>query len=300
MGGLTPAELDAALASRSLNVYTARLPVYAAIIFNQQAPSRLPFFQEDAVRQALTAGLDREAIVRDTLPRQAVVAVSPIMPGTWAHDPALQPIPYDPGRAAALLDEAGWLQEGTTRAREEAPLAFTLLVSNRGLDEAIGEAVAAQWWALGVDVTLEVVDPAELLERLQTTTEEGRDFDAALVEFGQGRLADPDPYPFWHESQIEEGQNYSGFADRDVSEALEIARKDPNGVRRAEMYRSFQAAFVEEAAAVLLYNPVYHYAVSCQMQGVQLMILVDPGDRFRTLDQWRIASPAERAQVCGD
>ncbi len=298
MGGLTPDELNAALGSPNLSIYTARLPAYTAIIFNQQAPSRLPFFQEEPVRQALTASLDREAIVERVLPRQAVVAVSPLIPGTWAYEPDIQPIPYDPALAAPLLDEAGWLQEGPVRSREGVPLSFELLVSDRSIDQQIGETVVEQWRGLGVDARLVSVDADELLERLETPTDEGRDFDAALVEFSQGRLADPDPYPFWHESQAREGQNYSGLADRDISEALEIARRDPNGVRRAELYRSFQTWFVERAAAILLYNPVYHYAVSCQVEHVQLMIFVDPSDRFRSLHDWRIAPAGERTAAC--
>lgn len=297
-GGLTSAQLEAVLASPDLNVYTARLPAYAAILFNQQAAERLPFFQEEEVRRALTAALDRPGLIAEVLPRQALPAITPLFPGTWAYNDAVQPIPYDPTLAAQLLDEAGWVLEGNVRQREGTPLAFTLLVSTDPTDRAIGEAVVAQWQALGVDVTLRTLAPEVLIERLQTPTEQGRDFDAALVMLGQGRLADPDPYPFWHETQIAEGQNYSGLADRDISEALEIARKDPNGVRRAELYRDFQRWFVERAAAILLYNPLYHYAVSCQVQGVDLMIFVDPSDRFRDLHEWRILTPEEAAEAC--
>lgn len=299
LGDLTAAQLDAALDSASLNLYTARRPAYAAIIFNQGAPERLPFFQEEAVRQALVAALDREGIVQAALPRQALVADSPILPGTWAYNPNLQPVPYNPEQAAQTLSEAGWEPSGGTRSREDVELAFTLLVSDREVDRAIGEAVVEQWGAIGVDAELEVLEASELLERLETVDEEdGRDYDAALVEFGQGRIADPDPYPFWHESQALEGQNYSSLVDHDMSRALEIARKDPNGVRRADEYRNFQQMFVERASAVLLYNPVYHYAVSCQVQGIDLMLFKDPSDRFRSLDKWRIASAEERAQVC--
>jgi len=300
MGNLSPAQLDAALESHSLLVYSARRPAYAAIIFNQNDPERLPFFQQEQVRQALTMALDRESIVANALPRQAVVAYSPILPGTWAYNGNLQPLPYSPEQAAQLLDEAGWVAGDGARTREEQELAFTLLVSNRDSDRAIGEAVVEQWRALGVDADLEVLEAEELLERLQTVDEETgvRDFDAALVEFGQGRIADPDPYPFWHESQAVEGQNYSGFIDHDMSRALEIARKDPNGVRRADEYRAFQQMFVERAAGIVLYNPIYHYAVSCQVQGVDVVLFTDPSDRFRSLPDWHIASAEEYAQSC--
>jgi peptide/nickel transport system substrate-binding protein len=297
-GGLSAAQLESALASPSLNIYTARLPAYAAIIFNQNAPERLPFFQQEEVRQALTYALDRQSLIAQALPRQALFAATPFFPGTWAYNDSVQPLAYDPARAAALLDEAGWPLEGTYRQREDTTLAFTLLVSDDPAERAIADMVAEQWRAVGVNVTVRALSPEVLLQRLRAPTEQGRNFDAALVEFGQGHFADPDPYPFWHESQVEQGQNYSGLIDRDISEALEIARKDPNGVRRAELYREFQRLFVERAAAILLYNPVYHYAVSCQVQGVDLTIFIDPANRFDNLHLWRIVSPSEAGDVC--
>ena len=300
LGGLTPAQLDAVLASPGLEVYSARLPVYAAIIFNQQAPTRLPFFQEESVRRALALALNREELLSTELTRHLLLTDSTVLPGTWAYNPALTPTPYDPEQAAQLLDEAGWALGGRVRSREEVPLSFTLLVGDRPADRELGQSIVEQWQALGVDVTLEVLDTDELLDRLQTPDQdgEGRDFDAALVEFSQGRLADPDPYPFWHESQADSGQNYSGFADRDISEALEIARRDPNGVRRAELYRSYQQWFIDRAAAILLYNPVYHYAVSCQVQGVQLKLFVGPADRFQNMHEWRIVPPDALQEFC--
>lgn len=299
-GGLSEAQLEAALSSTSLNLYTSRLPVYAAVIFNQQNAESLPFFQDENVRQALLVALDRERIIADALGRQALVTNSTMLPGTWAHHPNLPLIGADTARAAQLLDGAGWTLAGRTRAREGRELAFTLLVSDTDADRAIGEAIAEQWGAIGVDVDVQTLDPEDLLQRIQTPSpsDGGRSFEAALVEFSQGGLADPDPYPFWHQSQIADGQNYSGYENRDISEALEIARKDPNGVRRAELYRSYQEWFLETGAAILLYNPVYHYAVSCQVTDVQVLILTDPSDRFRTLHEWRILPPDAAVSAC--
>lgn len=300
VGGLSPAQLKAELGNSTVAIYTSRLPIYAAIIFNQGAATRLPFLQDAAVRQALILALNREGIIAQVLPRVAIPAASTVLPGTWAYNGALEPIPYDTAAAAQRLDETGWILEGGTRAKEGTRLAFSLLVTNQEADRRVGQAIVDGWRALGIDVTLKTLEASKLLERIQTPQEgdQGRDFDAALVEFSQGRLADPDPYAFWHESQISVGQNYGGFVNHDMSEALEIARKDPNGVRRAELYRSFQQQFLEQAAAVLLYNPLYHYAVSCQVQGVQLMILVDPSDRFRNMNEWRLLPADQVEQFC--
>ncbi len=299
MGDLTVAQLNSALPSKRLSVYSTRRPSYAAIIFNQGASARLPFFTDPMVRRALGMALDKRAILSQVLPQQALPASSTILPGTWAYDSSLTPIPFDTAGAAAQLDQTGWPLAGGVRAHENIKLSFNLLAADNPTDRQFGQLVVQAWKALGVDASLQTVSAEQLIKRLQSAPgDQGRDFDAALIEFGQGSLADPDPYPFWHETQIKDGQNYSGFADRDISEMLEIARKDPNGVRRAELYRAFQQMFEDRAAAIILYNPLYHYAVSCQVQGVQLMILADPSDRFRNMQDWHILAPAQAAQAC--
>jgi peptide/nickel transport system substrate-binding protein len=66
-----------------------------------------PALQDIRVRQALAYAIDRESLVRNQLPEGAVVA-SQFLPETvdgYASD--IQPIPYDPERAKALLAEAG-------------------------------------------------------------------------------------------------------------------------------------------------------------------------------------------------
>lgn len=291
MGGLGTQQLAAALESERLNIYTARIPAYSAVVFNQNS-EQVPFFQEAEVRTALALALERSALTGD-YDAMTVLTDSPIMPGTWAYNAGLPAVTYSPQTAEQQLSAAGWAPEGNIRSREGQRLSFTLLTTNRPLDEAAAQAIREQWRAVGVDVDVETVRPARFLSRLQ-----GRNFDAALVEFSQGGIADPDPYAFWHDSQIEDGQNFSGVNDREISEMLEIARRDPNGVRRAELYRGFQQRFIEQMIAIPLYNPAYHYAVSCQVMGVQVVILTDPSDRFRMMHEWRIAAPDELEGGC--
>ncbi|NDJ36293.1 MAG: peptide ABC transporter substrate-binding protein [Chloroflexi bacterium] len=274
LGGLTESQREAVFDSPQLNVYMARMPAFGAVIFNQQS-SDVSFFQQEEVRTALLVGLDRTALLREA-GGAAVLADSPILPGMWAYNAQLPALVQDADLAASQLEQAG------------ETLSFTLLALDDPFTDRLARGIRDQWRDLGVDVDVRTVDAETLIERLQDG-----DFDAALVEFNQGGIADPDPYAFWHESQIEAGQNVSGFVDRDISEVIEIARRDPNGVRRAELYRDFQRYFIERGAAIPLYNPVYTYAVSCQVEGVQLHLLTGPADRFRSLHMWRIAEGLE-------
>jgi peptide/nickel transport system substrate-binding protein len=241
--------------------------------------------------------LDRKAMVESVLGGEAVVAESPILPGNWAFDALVRMPAYDPEGTAVLLDEEGWVvpAEDGTRARDGLPFSFRRTVSNEPEFEQLARLAAGSWAEVGVDVQVDVMDPTAMRDQRLLP----RNFDAALVEFGQGGVADPDPYPFWHQSQIEAGQNISGFDDRDVSEALETARRDLNGVRRAELYREFQRLFAERGAAVLLYYPTYTYAVDCRVAGVQPSMMTGPSDRFREVGQWRWLPAGEAENRCG-
>lgn len=298
-GGLSIAQLDAALASPMINVISARLPAVELVIFNQGAPDRLPFFQDAGVRRALIQSVNRAGIVSRLMDRQAVVTDSTILPSSWAYNDMLLPPPYDSTGAAALLDEAGWVSDGTVRNNGSTPFAFTLLCGSSDRQQALAQEIADSWRAMGIDVRVEPVSASEMIERLASSGEGARDYDAAIVELTQAGYADPDPYPFWHESQAANGQNFSGYIDHDMSELLELARRDPNGVRRAEAYAAYQELFIENGAALLLYNPLYHYAVSCQVTGASFTITSGPENRFMTMGDWHIAGPGEIDQACG-
>jgi peptide/nickel transport system substrate-binding protein len=140
-----------------------------------------------------------------------------------------------------------------------------------------------QWAAAGVTVTLETASPPEVRAAL-----DARDFDAVLVSIAVP--GDPDPYPFWHETQVASGQNYSGLTSRRISEVVEQARVvvGPGTDRRRELYREFQEMFADEMPALLLYVPVYTYGVDERVHNVQIGPLVHSSDRFRTVADWWI------------
>jgi peptide/nickel transport system substrate-binding protein len=106
---------------------------------------------------------------------------------------------------------------------------------------------------------------------------------------------DPDPYPFWHDTQIEGGQNYGGFDDRNSSIWLERARTISDAGRRAEFYQSFQHRFRDQVPALVLYYRVYSYGLDAALQGVSLGPLNDPSDRLRGLASWYLVARREAA-----
>lgn len=270
--------------NENFNLYTAPVAELTMIYFNELISGTVPF-NSTPVRQALLYGLDRQAVVDDVLLGQALIPETPMLPGTWAYTTEDVPVyPYNPGQAAALLRAEGWTRLAVTDTLRNAagvPFHFELTVADEPTDVALGEAIAEQWSALGISVTVRAVPPLALGAVL-----DGRSYDAALVHIMAA--GDPDPYPFWHETQALVGQNYTGFRHRRISEVIEQARLTVDRQQRLALYREYQQLFMREVPAIPLYVPVFNYAVDVRVQGVQLPPLTRTGDRFRNIAEWYV------------
>ncbi len=276
--------LPQGLKEPSLNLFTGRLPRLTLIFLNLDAPD-LPFFQDISLRRALLMGINRSWIVDRILGGQAIIAHGPVFPESWAYYEGIEQIGYDPQAAVSILKKAGYTipaEGGDVREKDGVGLAFEMVYPEDEPYAQIAEWVRSEWARLGVRVTLKAVSHEELLEDYL----EPRRYQAALVELNLARSPDPDPYPFWHQTQTGGGQNYSSWDDRQVSEYLERARVNVDLAERIKQYRNFQVRFGNDVPALLLYFPVYTYAVDEQVKGVSMGPLYDPSDRFYNVTSW--------------
>jgi peptide/nickel transport system substrate-binding protein len=291
LGGLTPEETDVALQSERWNLYSARLPESALILLNLHNDD-VKFLAEREIRRALLQAIDRQRIIGRLFDGQAIPAAGPILPGTWAADPALEPLAYDPIEAARALDAAGWVipagaepgSDAYVRVKDKQPLAFTLVYLEDPAQQAVAEAIRDDWARAGVRADLRAANMKSLL----SDNLEPRTYQAALVNFNLSPYPDPDPYPFWHETQYPNGQNYAQLNDRAISELLETARTETNLAARTRLYQTFQYRFVYQTPALYLWLPVYTYAVDAKVTGVQFGPLFDAGYRLASVPAWYI------------
>lgn len=278
--------LPQAFADENLKLHSAETSEMVMLYFNGAVTDTLSF-NDTQVRQALFHALDRQAIVDAVLMGQAVIPQTPLLPGTWAYNTTDVPTyAYDPQRALELLDQAGWRRATTAEPLRNAAgtsLAFALLSSNDDQDLAVAREIVEQWARIGISATVQVVPSLALTGLL-----ESRSYDAALVHLIIP--GDPDPYPLWHETQAlpGQGQNYTGFQNRRISEIIEQARIIVQPDRRFALYSEFQQLFMTEVPAIPLYVPVYTYAIDVRVNGDQIGPLMRTGDRFRTISDWYV------------
>ncbi len=290
--------LNRVLEFPALNLHSARQPKIYLIFLNLN-DSEHTFFEDKLFRRALLQSINRQWLIDNLLSGQAVIATGPIFSSTWAYLESLQPWPFDIQEANSLLTDLGWeVAEGITpgspeyvRKQDDTLLSFKLIHASDPLPTALAEAIRASWKQVGILVELVAVPP----EEIQSNYLEPREFEALLTEMDLTPYTDPDPYPFWHDSQVETGQNYSGFTDRNIGIWLEKARTTSDLATRADLYKSFQFRFNDQLPALLLFSPIYNYAIDSQIQGVSVGPIFEPSDRFANILEWfiRVQIPSE-------
>jgi peptide/nickel transport system substrate-binding protein len=286
LAGLRPDEIGQVTTSPSHVLYA--LPERsktATVIFNLDVAT----LKEPAVRKAVARAVNRESLIREALGGLGEPAIGPIPIQSWAYARAPSTVEHDPLAAAALLDEAGWrLGPDGVRQRDGAPLTFRLLTADTADRLAVARMLASQIGAIGIRVEVSAVPADELVDEYL----EPRRFEAALV--GQWSMgSDPDVYPQWHSSQVgRSGGNYAAFADADVDRWLEVGRQESDREARRNAYLHFQARWAEEQPAVMLYHPIFSFAVARDVWGVAADPLPDSTWRLRSAAGWhRVARP---------
>jgi|HubBroStandDraft_4_1064222.scaffolds.fasta_scaffold00022_18 peptide/nickel transport system substrate-binding protein len=236
----------------------AESPSYIAINFNVQRPP----LDDLRVRQALVIGMDRAAIVRDDTYGTAQLAVADLAPYYWAFDSTLHPAPYDPGRAKALLDSAGW-RPGADGVRVRNGKRLSLLLVY-GLGSQTVHAITAQvqqmYRELGIEVELKGFDYATLYAAAQSGgILNGGKFDLAVYAWVSG--SDPDDSSQWSCAMIPPaGNNVTRYCSPEMEAAQRLALSTFDQATRKRAYAQIERLLLRDAPAAFIYYQNLRYA----------------------------------------
>jgi len=189
------------------------IPGYLFIGWNEQ---RL-FFQDKRVRQALTMLVDRQQLIDKVRFGLGRIGVSPISVGSRDFNPDIRPWPYDPQRAAELLDEAGWKDRDGDGVRDKdgTKFKFAFLGGIGGtLLPQLLPVLREQLQKVGIEMTERLIEFNVMQENLKDHR-----FDA----FAQGWTLDlyEDPYQIWHSSSASNrGSNFISFKNAELPQRL--------------------------------------------------------------------------------
>jgi peptide/nickel transport system substrate-binding protein len=150
---------------------------------------------------------------------------------------------------------------------------------------AVAEDLVRQWRAIGADVQVQPLEAASFISGELLA----RKFQAALVAVDPG--PDPDPYPFWHSSQIAPpGRNLSDYSDPNIDDKVERGRQTTDTARRKELYAEFQSYLIAGVPQIPLYAPLYAYVQRTRVQGFSGGLLFAPSSRFANVREWYVST----------
>ncbi|MCD6057616.1 MAG: hbpA [Thermomicrobiales bacterium] len=167
----TPPESAAQLESEGqFRVITSEVGAYQALYVNIHGAEPYDLGADTAVREALAAAIDKEAIVAGVWQGYADPSTTMIPPAILGPAAAnIQPVAADPTRAAEILDAAGWAPGANgLREKDGRPLKLTMIVGYPSAEDhrSMPEFVQAQLRDVGIEV--------EIVQTPDTSTYETR------------------------------------------------------------------------------------------------------------------------------
>ena len=165
---------------KALRAYSFVRPYYYQLLFNV----RHPILKNAGVRQALSYGIDRQAVVEHALGGQGTVAEGPIWPYHWAYSTAQKVYTHNSEAATLRLDSAGLkVKKAPQPGQMPSRLRIRcLIVANNAQFEKLALILQKQLYEIGVDLQIEPEPGETFLGRLNTGN-----FDTVLVTRTSGR-----------------------------------------------------------------------------------------------------------------
>ena len=238
------------------------VPGYSYIGWN----SRKPWFSDRRVRRAMTHLVDRETILRRILLGLGEVVTTTFFVNSPEYPRAVEPYPYDPKKARALLDEAGWKDTDGNGVRDKDGVEFRfefLLPSGSQTGEKISTILKEELSRSGIEMTIRKIEWAVFIQNVNE-----RRFDAVTLGWSLG--VETDPYQLWHSSQAEGGSNFTGFRNPRADALIERAREEFSRPERVKMYREFSRILREEQPYTFLFARKSTVAVHRRFGNVRL------------------------------
>lgn len=232
-----------------------------------------PILADKRVRQALLYAVDRETLSRELFAGKQPVAHSFVSPLDWVYDPNLPPYPYDPTRAAALLDAAGWseMKDGLRVNKAGQPLRLELMSTAGDRTREMVELVLQSYWRkVGIDVRIRN-QPARVF--VGDTLRKRRFSGLAMVAWIDSpenvprSILDSQEIPTAANNYA--GQNDTGFRDPEVDSLLDRIEVELDRDKRRALWWRLQEIYMDELPVLPLYFRAESYVIPKWLTGIE-------------------------------
>jgi peptide/nickel transport system substrate-binding protein len=216
-----------------------------------------PILKDQRVRKALLYALDRETLAKELFGGRQPVADTFVNPLDWVFDKDVLHYPYDPKKAAELLDAAGWktLRAGVRVNDKGEKLSFELMstAGNRSR-ELVEQVLQNQWKKSGIEIRIRN-QPARVFFG-ETMTQ--RKYEA-MGMFAWVSSPESGPRTQLHSTAIPTpennfaGQNYTNYRKPEMDELIDAMEVELDRDKRALMWKRIQHIYADELPVLPLY-----------------------------------------------
>ncbi|WP_447530132.1 ABC transporter substrate-binding protein [Vreelandella sp. TE19] len=242
-------------------VVSVASPTVEALRFNTQSG----ITADERVRQAIIMAVDRQAIVDSILAGEGDVIASFQGNQSFGFDPELEPYPFDPQRAQALLAEAG-VEPGAS-----------LQIDVRGNDSTFAEVaqvVAAYLQGIGLNATIQPYETNVLLNDIIPAGRTG----AMFQQKWGGWTFDFDNTAYLMYHTDERWNPYD--SDAELDDMLNAQRSITDREQREDLLQAIARYTKERALEMPLYSLNALYGVSTRVENFEPA----PDSRIRLTD----------------
>ncbi len=254
--GTIPAQFWTGIDTNNTGLKRTAFPLgqFAYIGFNEKSP----IFRDPAVRWAMAYMVDRKTIIDKLFYGMAKLSQSPVTSTHPECNHDLPIIPFDPAKAAHILDSLDWKDHDGDGIRDKVidgkriPFRFTFTV-NAGNETRKKELliISQALSKIGIDAAVNTLEWSVYLERLR---------DHLLEAHLGGWINDPfesDSYQLYHSSQAKNrGSNYDYYNNPNADKLMEDIRLEFDPTKRMAMEKELQQIMYDDQASLFLWEPL--------------------------------------------
>ncbi|HNB53586.1 MAG TPA: peptide ABC transporter substrate-binding protein [Anaerolineales bacterium] len=203
-----------------------------------------PAMQDVNVRKAIAMATDRFTIVNDLLDPTINPVNSNFWDGTAPYgNPNLEPYPYDPEQAKALLDAAGWVDSNGdgTRDKDGVELVLRYITNTRELRKNVQAVVQQQWALVGIGAELVNYSSDIFWNNYNDGGPQAQGIYDIAEYSSSGSFPDPEASSNWLCAEISsadnpDGANWQGICDDALEALLTEQAVTLDTAKRIELY----------------------------------------------------------------
>jgi peptide/nickel transport system substrate-binding protein len=193
---------------------------------------------------------------------QGTIATQPMISTIWAHDPTIQPYPFDPDSARALLAAAGWSDTDGDGVLDKDGRRFAFQLStnvDNPLRVDVVTIVQQQLKDLGIDVRANTLEFNTFIEQLLA-----KEFQAAVSGWNVGIKAELTP-------TFGRGElfNFVSADNPRLDSLVKAAEVERDRSKAMAMWSEAQRIIVDEAYYTFLFQQNYMFVIDRRFRDVE-------------------------------